>query len=110
MWKKAILGVLLVDFAVLTVWVLAQYDYSLGAALTAAVASPIGVHLLVDLALACFAACVWMVRDARAHGRVAWPWVVATMLLGSPGPVAYLLVRELRSAPVAQPSMREAHA
>jgi len=35
---------------------------------------------------------VWMWRDARRRGRNPWPWIAAALLLGSFGPLAYLLV------------------
>ena len=40
---------------------------------------------------------VWIWRDARAAGRSAWPWLIATLALGSFGPLGYLLTRD-RSA------------
>jgi hypothetical protein len=36
----------------------------------------------------------WLWRDARANGRNPWPWMIATLLLGSFGPLVYLLVRK----------------
>ena len=41
---------------------------------------------------------VWMWRDAKATGRNAWPWIVATLALGSFGPLVYLLTRKPRAA------------
>jgi len=38
-----------------------------------------------------------MVVDARRRGVTAWPWVVATIALGSIAPLAYLVAHGSRS-------------
>ena len=62
-----------------------------------AFASWAGLQVLADLAIALVLVMVWMWRDARATGRNAWPWLIATLALGSFGPLGYLLTRD-RSA------------
>lgn len=52
-----------------------------------------GLQVLADLAIALVLVLVWLVNDARALGRNPWPWVVATLAVGSFGPLAYLLTR-----------------
>lgn len=52
-----------------------------------------------DLLIALGLVCVWMVRDARQRGRNPWPFVVATLFLGSFGPLLYLLLRGTGPAP-----------
>ena len=60
-----------------------------------------GLQVFVDLVILAVLGCAWMVRDARARGFAAWPFVVATVFLGSFGPLSYLVFRELRGrAPV----------
>ena len=48
----------------------------------------------VDLAIALGLVSVWMAVDARERGMSAVPYVVATMALGSVGPLLYLIRRE----------------
>jgi hypothetical protein len=45
--------------------------------------------------IVCTLAIFWMLRDAARCGRNPWPYVVATLFLGSFGPLFYLLVGEL---------------
>lgn len=52
-------------------------------------------QVLADLVIALGLVMVWMWRDARAAGRNPWPWIVATLTLGSFGPLVYLLTRPM---------------
>lgn len=52
-----------------------------------------GLQVLADLAIALALVLVWLWRDAQATGRNPWPWVVATLALGSFGPLLYLLTQ-----------------
>ena len=54
-------------------------------------------QVLADLVILGVLACIWMTRDAPSHGLAAWPFVLMTLVLGSFGPLTYLVVRELRS-------------
>jgi len=56
-----------------------------------------GGQVFADLVILAVLACVWMVADGRARGINAWPFVIATMLLGSLGVLFYLVLRERRS-------------
>lgn len=53
-------------------------------------------QVFADLVILAVLACIWMVQDARARGRAAWPFVFLTLLAGSFGPLVYLVTRELR--------------
>lgn len=55
-------------------------------------------QVLADLVIALGLVMVWMWQDARAHGRNPWPWIVATLALGSFSPLVYLLTRKVEKA------------
>lgn len=57
-----------------------------------------GMQVIADLVIACTLAIFWMLRDAARTGRNPWPYVLTTVLLGSFGPLFYLLVGELSAA------------
>ena len=50
-------------------------------------------QVFADLVIALTIILVWMWRDARATGRNPWPWIGMTLVLGSFGPLIYLLTR-----------------
>ena len=56
-----------------------------------------GAQVFTDLVIALLLACIWMLNDARERGLSAWPFIAITLVLGSFGPLLYLVARELRS-------------
>ena len=52
-------------------------------------------QVFFDLVILAALSCVWMVRDARVHGRNPWPYVVLTLAAGCYGILSYLIVGEL---------------
>jgi hypothetical protein len=50
-------------------------------------------QVLFDLVIAVTILLVWMVRELRAAGKAAWPWVLFTLCTGSFGPLIYLLTQ-----------------
>ena len=53
-----------------------------------------GGQVFADLVIALSLAIVWIWHDAKARGRNPWPWIIATLALGSFGPLLYLLTRQ----------------
>jgi len=56
-----------------------------------------GAQVFFDLVILAILACIWMGNDARERGLPAWPFILVTLVLGSFGPLLYLVARELRS-------------
>jgi hypothetical protein len=54
-----------------------------------------GAQVFSDLVIALTLCMVWMWRDAKVVGRSVWPWLIATLALGSIGPLIYLLTRRV---------------
>jgi len=89
--QRALIVIVLAPFAALTGAALWYHGYwgiiepqlrSFGAA-----------QVLADLVIALSLVMVWVWHDARAQGRNPWPWILATLALGSFGPLGYLLMR-----------------
>ncbi|WP_293387684.1 DUF2834 domain-containing protein [Nevskia sp.] len=87
---RPILFAILLPFSILSAYALKEVGY-LG--IFTAHFHPAGLQVLTDLVIALTLVMVWMVGDARARGVTVWPYIVATLALGSFGPLAYLLVR-----------------
>jgi hypothetical protein len=51
-------------------------------------------QVFFDLVISVTILLVWMVRDLRAAGKPAWPWIVLTLGTGSFGPLFYLLSKK----------------
>jgi len=58
--------------------------------------SPAGWQVFVDLVIACILILVWMIPEARKHGRNPWPYVALTVFSGSIGPLLYLALGKRR--------------
>ena len=63
----------------------------------ALVSSTAGVLVFTDLVIALTLAMLWMWSDAQERGLPFWPYTLLTLALGSVGPLAYLIHRELRA-------------
>ncbi len=86
--RKTLAIALLIPFCALTVYAVAQvgyvgiFDYHRH--------SPAGWQVFIDLVVALILVLTWLIPEAKAQGRNPWPWVVATLFLGSIGPLLYL--------------------
>ncbi len=87
--KRTLALILLVPFALLTLYAVQQvgyvgiFDYHRH--------SPAGWQVFADLVIALILVLSWLIPEARRAGRNPWPWVVATLFLGSFGPLLYLV-------------------
>ncbi len=70
-------------YAVMQVGYLGIFEYHLH--------SPAGWQVITDLVIALVLVLLWLVPDAKRTGRSPWPWVAMTLVLGSFGPLLYLL-------------------
>ncbi len=94
--KQIVLWVVLLDFVALTAYAVYQQGYM--AFYDNIFGSPIGVQLGVDLVLALGLALTWMWNDARERGAAFWPYLLVTCVLGTIGPLVYLIRRESQLA------------
>ncbi len=53
--------------------------------------SPAGWQVFADLVISLILILTWLVPHAKRTGRMAWPWVAATLALGVIGPLLYLM-------------------
>lgn len=89
---RSILILILIPFSVLSAIALWQVGY--WGLLAPHFQTFGGGQVLADLVIALMLVMVWMWRDAKATGRAIRPWIVATLILGSFGPLVYLLTRK----------------
>ncbi len=96
-----VVALITLDFAVLSAYALMQHGY--WGLFEYQLQTPAGWQVLADLIIVCLLAMAWMVADARRTGRTVWPYLLTTLLLGSFGPLAYLLIGML-GAPARRPT------
>lgn len=89
-WKQKLALAILVPFSVLSGYALMEVGYV--GLLTYQMANPAGWQVFIDLVIALVLVSLWMISDARRSGRNVWPYMVATLFLGSFGPLFYLLL------------------
>lgn len=93
--QRTLLTITLILFGALTAVALWQHGY--WGIIAPHFQSFGGGQVITDLFIALTLVMVWMWRDAKATGRNAWPWIIATLALGSFGPLIYLLTRKSTS-------------
>lgn len=99
-----IAALLLATFGTFSVYVVATRGY-LGF-VTAAENDIWALQMLIDLLITSSFAIGWMVKDARGRGIATWPFVIATIFLGSIGVLVYCVRRGF--APVQSPALKVA--
>ena len=96
MTKTILLAVVLAAFSALTFEAIAAYGYiGYFQVLFSNLAS---IHVTADAVIALTLVFVWMSIDAKERSLPFWRYAALGVLLGSVGPLAYLIHRELRSA------------
>lgn len=90
--KQIVLSIVTLDFLAFTVWVVAEHGFV--GTFAAVLSTWPGVQVATDLVIALCMVMAWMVVDARKLGLSVAPFVVATLVAGSLGPLAYLIRRE----------------
>jgi len=101
MARQILLVVLLVGFGAFTAE--AIYAHGIAGFVSSALSSLAGIQVSLDLVIALSLVLGWMYDDARERDAAFWPFAAVTLVLGSLGPLAYLLVRERARARAADP-------
>jgi hypothetical protein len=91
-----ILVAALLAFTAYSLVVVAGHGYT--GFLTLAAREPWAMQMLIDLVIALGLFLIWAYRDARARGLPYWPFAAITLVLGSIGALAYLVVREVKGS------------
>ncbi|MBO6936233.1 MAG: DUF2834 domain-containing protein [Deltaproteobacteria bacterium] len=95
----------LLAFSVFSTFVVVEHGY-FGFVTEVMLGSDWGLQVFLDLCIALFLFTSWMLKDAKARSIPVWPYLLATLSLGSIGALAYLVHREVaaprRVAPRAQ--------
>jgi lipid-A-disaccharide synthase-like uncharacterized protein len=94
--KQIGLGLVLADLVALTGY--AVYHYGYLAFFDFRAMNAIQLQIFFDLIIALSFVMIWMWRDAQARGISPVPYVVMTLLLGSVGPLVYMIRREATEA------------
>jgi hypothetical protein len=94
MSKIIALALVLIGFSAITAEALVTHGYV--GYFDALFSTAAGVHVLLDAVIALTLVMIWMSRDAKERGLPFWRYAVATLFLGSVGPLAYLIHREVR--------------
>lgn len=89
--KQIALAVILADFAALSAYAVAHHGVV--GFFTLHLTNSAGIQVFVDLVIALSIVMVWMWHDARRHDINPVPYILLTLVLGSMGPLVYLIRR-----------------
>lgn len=87
--KRMMSIIILMPFTALTIWAVAQVG--LIGIFEHLFQSPAGWQVFIDLVIALVLVLSWLIPEAQKAGRNPWPYVIATLLAGSFGPLLYLV-------------------
>lgn len=88
--KRIVLGLVFLDFAAFTGWILFTQDNL--ALLEGTLTNPWGLQIAIDLCFSALFGSAWLYRDAKKKGVNPWPWIVAVLPTGSLALLAYATV------------------
>jgi hypothetical protein len=92
--RRPLLLIILIPFTILTA--LALWHHGYWGILEPHFKTFGGGQVLADLVIALSLVLAWMWRDAKAKGRAYLPWFLLTLVMGSFGPLLYLLTAPSR--------------
>jgi hypothetical protein len=95
MSKTLALGLVLAGFTAASIYAVEVHGY-LGF-FEALGSTTAGVVAFIDLVIALTLAMLWMRSDTHERGLPFWPYALLTFVLGSVGPLSYLIHREVRA-------------
>ncbi len=93
--NRAVLTVFFVLFAALTAYAV-HHVGGVWQLLHAHLSQPAGWQIFADLVIVMCLLLVFVYRDAKATGRPFVPWAMASLLLGSFGPLLYFITAKPR--------------
>lgn len=85
------LAIVLTAFTALSLYALQQHGVC--EFLHLAVATPASMTLSADLVISLSLVSAWLFSDARARNVSPWPYLALTLVLGSVGPLLYLVLK-----------------
>jgi hypothetical protein len=87
--RRLFIAFIILDFALLTGYALEQHGY--WGIIAYHLPSSAGWQVIADLVISCVIIARWIFADARRNGRNPWPYLLLMLVLGSFGPLFYLL-------------------
>jgi len=85
--KRIVLGLVFVDFLLLSTW--ATWEVGYFGIFAVAFAGPGEAQVFADLAVALIFGSRWLYRHAMTRDRNPWPWLLAVPFLGSIPVITY---------------------
>jgi hypothetical protein len=87
--RRLLAAIVLVPFLAYSLWVALTCGFM--DLFDVAAREPWAAQLLLDLVITSAFSVQWMIRDARVAGRNPWPFVVATLAVGSVAVLVYIV-------------------